>query len=160
MPPRLALLALLAGLAVSAVPDFAAAQQPPAAAYRPGLGDLMTTTVQPRHIKLGLAGREGNWPYAAYELHELEESFERAEKIWPKWRDISIPEMIESVTKEPMAALDQAIKARDATRFAAAYERLTTACNTCHQSAERGMIVIVVPTVSPFPDQEFRPAKP
>ena len=34
----------------------------------------MTMTVQPRHTKLGLAGSAGNWPYAAYELHELEES--------------------------------------------------------------------------------------
>lgn len=28
--------------------------------YRPGLGDLMTMTVQPRHTKLGLAGQEKN----------------------------------------------------------------------------------------------------
>jgi hypothetical protein len=41
-------------------------------AYRPGLGDLMTMTVQPRHTKLGLAGQEKNWTYAAYELHELD----------------------------------------------------------------------------------------
>ena len=59
-------------------PLFAMAQNAPAPApqaYRPGLGDLMTMTVQPRHIKLGLAGQEKNWPYAKYELHELEESF-------------------------------------------------------------------------------------
>jgi hypothetical protein len=43
----------------------------------------MTVTVQPRHIKLALAGQERNWPYAAYALHELEESFERAARIWP-----------------------------------------------------------------------------
>ena len=41
----------------------AAAQEPPQA-YRPGLGDLMTMTVQPRHIKIALAGREKNWAYA------------------------------------------------------------------------------------------------
>jgi hypothetical protein len=51
-------------------------------AYRPGLGDLMTMTVQPRHTKLGLAGQEKNWTYAAYELHELEEAFERAARVW------------------------------------------------------------------------------
>ena len=46
---------------------LAMAQNAPATApqaYRPGLGDLMTMTVQPRHIKLGLAGQEKNWPYA------------------------------------------------------------------------------------------------
>ena len=52
-----------------------AAQQPmnmpetkSAAPYHPGLGELMTAFVQPRHIKLGLAGNARNWPYAAYEL--------------------------------------------------------------------------------------------
>src|SRR6266581_4562455 len=89
----------------------ATAQQPPT--YRPGLGDLMTMTVQPRHTKLGVAAREANWPYAAYELHELQEAFDRAAKAWPKWRSFSIAEMMPSVTKEPMAALDQAIKAAD-----------------------------------------------
>ena len=36
---------------VLALPAAAAAQTP--APYRPGLGDLMTMTVQPRHLKLG-----------------------------------------------------------------------------------------------------------
>ena len=58
--------------------------QPPT--YRPGLGDLMTMTVQPRHMKLGLAGREKNWAFAAYELHEMEESFERVARYWPQWK--------------------------------------------------------------------------
>ena len=88
----------------------------------------MTMTVQPRHAKLGLAAREGNGPYAAYEQHQLEEAFERTAKIWPKWRTYSISEMMTSVTKEPIKALDEAIKAGDPSRFAAAYEQLTAAC--------------------------------
>ncbi len=154
---------LLAAAIVFAVPKLATPQQSPAAplpaAYRPGLGDLMTMTVQPRHTKLGLAGSAGNWPYAAYELHELEESFQRAAKAWPKYRNFSITEMLESVTKEPMTALAQAIKANDATSFATAYEKLTAACNTCHQSAERGVIVIQTPLSSPFADQDLRAPK-
>src|ERR1700687_5802122 len=55
-----------------------------AAPYHPGLGDLMTAFVQPRHIKLGLAGNEQNWPYAAYELDELRESFDEAAQLVPK----------------------------------------------------------------------------
>src|SRR4051812_32631039 len=73
----------LVALVLSAGISGVAAQQKP---YSPSLGDLMTATVQPRHIKLGLAAREGNWPYATYELHELKEAFERAAKVWPKWR--------------------------------------------------------------------------
>ena len=71
----------------AAISDATAQQKP----YSPGLGDLMTATVQPRHTKLGLAAREGNWPYAAYELHELKEAFDRAAKAWPKWRDVLDP---------------------------------------------------------------------
>jgi len=136
-----------------------ATAQQKSAAYSPGLGDLMTATVQPRHTKLGLAARGGNWPYAAYELHELKEAFDRAAKAWPKWRTYSISEMMASVTKEPMTALDQAIKAGDSGRVASAYDQLTAACNTCHRSADRGVIVIQSPTASAFPDQDFRLVK-
>ena len=58
-----------------------------------------------------------------------------------------------------MAALEQAIKSADASRFTTAYAQLTDACNTCHQGAEVGMIVIRAPEASAFPDQDFRPAK-
>jgi hypothetical protein len=161
--------ATLLGVGIVAASLFATAergngQAPPtsgaqAPTYRPGLGDLMTMTVQPRHIKLGLAGREKNWPFAAYELHELEESFERVARYWPQWKKKPIAEMMTSVTKEPMAAVDEAIKAADAAKFEAAYKQLTDSCNTCHQSAEVGMIVIQVPDTSPFPNQDFRPVK-
>jgi hypothetical protein len=67
------------------------------------------------------------------------------------------PEMLASVTKVPIAVLDQAIKARDPGRFATAYEQLTEACNIC--SADRGIIIIQPPQASPFPNQDFRPAK-
>jgi hypothetical protein len=148
-------LPVVAGILLALVSDATAQQRP----YSPGLGDLMTMTVQPRHAKLGLAGREANWRYADYELHELKEAFDRAAKASPKWRTFSIPEMLASATKEPIAAVDQAIKARDPGRFATAYEQLTEACNICHRSADRGVIVIQPPQASPFPNQDFRPAK-
>jgi hypothetical protein len=125
--------------------------------YLPGLGDLMTMTVQPRHIKLALAGRERNWYYAAYELHELEEAFERAARVWPQWRSVPIAELIGSTTKEPIGDMQQAIRAADLNRFEAGYAHLTEACNSCHRAANRPMIVVRVPNASSFPDQDFRP---
>jgi hypothetical protein len=145
--------------AVVLLPALALAQQN-ATGYRPGLGDLMTMTVQPRHLKLGLAGQEKNWVYAQYALHELEESFERIAHVWPQWRDVAIAETILATTKVPMETVEAAIKARDAAKFADAYGRLTATCNACHQSAKVGMIVIQVPKSSPFANQDFRPAKP
>jgi hypothetical protein len=128
-----------------------------AAAYHPGLGELMTAFVQPHHIKLGLAGNERNWPYAAYELGELTETFDDIAELVPKHDNLPIPEMIASTVKQPMAALDAAIKAMDTAAFTKAYADLTASCNACHQSAGHPMIVIQVPTVSSFPDQDFRP---
>jgi hypothetical protein len=138
----------------------AGSQGAPPQAYRPGLGDLMTMTVQPRHTKLGLAGQDKNWAYAAYELHELEEAFERAALVWPTYRTTNITELLAATTKEPMEAVSTAIKAADAAKFAEAYGRLTATCNACHQATDRRFVVIQAPKASPFPDQDFRPAKP
>src|SRR6185312_1655527 len=76
----------------------ASAQGAPSAAepYRPGLGDLMTMTVQPRHIKLALAGRESNWLYAKYELHELQEAFERVSRVWPRYKGLPLGGMVDA----------------------------------------------------------------
>ena len=146
--------------ALMLAPLAAGGQGSPPAAYRPGLGDLMTVTVQPRHLKVGLAGQEQNWPYVRYELHELEESLERVARQWPKWREVDIAGLVIGSTKEPMAAVDEAAKAGDVARFNEAYGRLTAACNACHQSANVAMIVIQAPKGSPFTNQDFRPLRP
>jgi hypothetical protein len=132
----------------------------PAPPFHPGLGDLMTALVQPRHIKLGLAGTERNWDYAAYELDELREAFDDVARLVPKHGNLAIPAAIASTVRPPMAALDAAIKAKDQAAFTKAYGELTLSCNACHQSADHPMIVIQAPTVSAFPDQDFRAPKP
>jgi hypothetical protein len=141
-----------------ALPTAASAQTPPA--YRPGLGDLMTMTVQPRHLKLALAGRNKNWAYAAYEWHELEEALEHIAKQVPKWRELDIAQLMAATVKQPLDDVEAAIKAADGPRFDAAFRQLTDACNACHKSANLGVIVIKVPDESAFPNQDFRPTKP
>ena len=140
------------------LPTAASAQTPPA--YRPGLGDLMTMTVQPRHQKLALAGRNKNWAYAAYEWHELEEALEHIAKQVPKWRELDIAQLMAATVKQPLDDVEAAIKAADGPRFDTAFRQLTDACNACHKSANLGVIVIKVPDESAFPNQDFRPAKP
>ena len=119
----------------------------------------MTAFVQPRHIKLGLAGKKQNWPYASFELGELTEAFDDIAELVPKHDNLPIPEMIASTVKQPMEALDAAIKATDTAAYTKAYADLTSSCNACHQSASHPEIVIQVPTISSFPDQDFRPQK-
>jgi hypothetical protein len=152
---------LLGALGASAVSMIAAsqtAQQPQA--YRPGLGDLMTMTVQPRHIKIAIAGREANWPLAKYELHQLQEALDRVVQNWPRWKGLPLGGMVEAVEKGPMAVVAEAIEAKDAARFGAAMGQLADGCNACHQAANVGMVVIKAPDAASFPDQVFRPAKP
>jgi len=169
MSPRSRLALVLALAAALAAP--AAAQQhmhgmdmdeaKSNAPFRPGLGDLMTALIQPRHTKLGLAGAAQNWDYAAYELDELRETFELVGKQILKHGSLSIPQTIAATVKQPMDALDTAIKAKDQAGFTKAYADLTDACNACHKSADHAMIVIQVPAAgdAAFPDQNFNPPK-
>jgi hypothetical protein len=140
----------ISALAALAMPSFATAQ------HTAALGDLMTALVQPRHIKLGLAGNALNWPYAAYELTQLRATFSDIAEILPKYQDLSIPDMIRSTVQDPVAALDRAIQAKDANEFTAVYGLLTASCNSCHQAYDRAEIVIQAPTTTAFPDQDFR----
>ena len=92
-----------------------------AARYHPGLGELMTAFVQPRHIKLGLAVNEQNWRYASFELGELTEAFDDIAELVPKHDNLPIPEMIASIVKQPMEALGAAIKTMDNAAYTKAY---------------------------------------
>jgi hypothetical protein len=161
MPYRNIALPLLALLATVLCPIATSAQGAPGSAsgspapFRPGLADLMLMTVQPRHLTVGLAGQERNWAYLEFGVHELEASFEKIGRLVPKWRDFDMPALITSSVE----ALEEAVKAKSPERFDAAYAQLTQACNACHQSTKHGMIVIQAPRTSPFPNQDFRPAK-
>jgi hypothetical protein len=152
----------VAVLAASAalLPLIVVAQAPSDSApppYRPSLADLMSTTVQPRHVKLAFGGRERNWVFAAYELKQLTDAFDRLSLQWPQWRQQQIVELVETIVRDPLFELDVAIKNKDEARFAESYGHLTDACNACHQAALQTPIVIQDPKEAMFPDQDFRP---
>jgi hypothetical protein len=135
------------GVATSrgAVAGPEATPAPQATAYLPSISDLMIATIQPRHARLWRAGQEGNWEFAAYELGNLHGAFERLGHAHPVTQNIPFPEMISSVTEQPITELKSAIQSKDATAFAKAYADLTDACNSCHQALNHGMIEVVVP---------------
>jgi hypothetical protein len=120
------------------------------------MGDLMTMLVQPRHIKLALAGKAQNWVYATYELSELRNAFGRISHTIPTYRTWDTAQMIAALMQRPLSDLDHAIIAADAEKFASAYGELTQACNACHATQEHPMVVIKVPASPMFPDQDFR----
>ncbi|UYN96905.1 MAG: hypothetical protein KIT25_08255 [Enhydrobacter sp.] len=156
MSKSLVLFSTLAAAVSLAITAAVAQTAPP---FAPSLGDLMSILVQPRHAKLALGGQARNWQYAAFAVHELEESFERIEKTVPRYRDRSMSDLLK-IVQEPIEAVEAAIKARDAGRFDAALAKLTQACNDCHRTTEHAMIVIQVPRTSAFPNQSFAPQRP
>jgi len=153
---------VVAAFAASAaiLPLTLSAQVPsdnPPPPYRPSLADLMSTTVQPRHAKLAFAGRERNWVFAAYELKQLTDAFDRLSIQWPQWRQQRIVELVETIVRDPLFQLDIAIKNKDEARFAEYYGQLTDACNACHKAALQTPVVIQDPKEAMFPNQDFRP---
>ena len=125
--------------------------------YHPSMGDLMTMAVQPRHIKLGLAGQQRNWAYAKYELSELRNAFARIGRTIPTYQSVDTAALTSGVMGAPLSAVEQAIDANSATQFNAAYVQLTDACNICHQNRKHSVVVIRVPDTAGFQDQAFVP---
>jgi len=157
---RLAVLAagLASALAIGAQAadaPAAPAAQPAQPEYHPSFGDLMTFAVQPRHIKLGVAGHARNWTYAAYEASELRNAFARIGRTIPSYRKQVLADMFASAIAPQLDELDAAIKANSGPRFDAAYSKVTAACNTCHAALEHPYVVIREPQASPYADQDL-----
>ncbi|MHB8269707.1 cytochrome family protein [Bradyrhizobium sp.] len=132
-----------------------AAHSPQTSGYLPSISDLMIETIQPRHERLWRAGQDGNWEFAAYELGNLHGAFGRTGQAHPVTQNISLPEMIASVTEQPFKDLDSAIQSKDGTAFTKAYADLTDACNSCHQALNHGAVEIVVPSRTSASDMKI-----
>ena len=128
--------------------------------YLPSISDFMIETIQPRHVRLWVAARNGDWPFAAYELGNLKGAFDRLGRAHPVEHEIPLQDLISAVTAPPFEDLHKAIQSKDARAFAKAYTDLTAACNACHQATNHGVVVIRAPTDSSISDQDFLPAAP
>ncbi len=144
-------------IAILASVMFAAAQ-PAKEPYAPGLGEFMTAT-QLRHAKLWFAGKENNWDLAAYEIDEITEGLEDAEKQFPTRDGLPVADMIKANIDPAIEELKKAVEARSSAKFAAAFDQLTSACNTCHAGANKPFIRIQRPTSSPLSNQNFAPGQ-
>ena len=126
--------------------------------YASGLGEIMSLQ-QMRHLKLWFAGQAKNWPLADYELDELKEGFDDVIKFFPVKDDMKIGDMAGSTAMPVLPDVKSAIDAKDGAKFAAAFDKLTAACNACHQATKHEFIVIQRPTSSPYSNQSFTPKK-
>ena len=124
----------------------------------PSLGDLMGAT-QLRHLKLSYAGTLKNWELAKFEVEEIRKSFDATAKLFPTIRDVPLAKLVAELSEPTLKEIDEAIIAKDSAAFSKSFEKLTQACNSCHQAAHVGFIVMRVPTASPFSNQSFAPMK-
>jgi hypothetical protein len=115
----------------------------------PGLGEIMTLQ-QLRHIKLWFAGHAGNWPLADYEIGELQEGFEDADKLVGGG-------MVEVMVGATIKELQKAVNEKNGPAFNTAFDGLSAGCNNCHHTLGRAFIVIQRPTLVPYSDQSFTP---
>jgi len=156
---RIARIAVMAALSLAgaASAQTAPPAPPPNAPvpYVMGMGDLMNTLIQPRHAKLGIAGRAENWALANYALSELRQVFERIGKAVPKFRGMPVPDLIDAALTAPLGAVEAAIRQKDPQKFAAAYDQVNQGCNACHIELDHPYVVIKTPDASAFPNQEF-----
>jgi hypothetical protein len=157
-------IAILAALSLAGAAGAAFSQTappaPPASSgpvpYVMGMGDLMNTLIQPRHAKLGLAGKAENWPLANYALSELRQAFAGINKAVPKFHGMPVGDLVDLALTQPLNAIEAAIKQQDAQKFAAAYDQITQGCNACHMELDHPYVVIKTPDASAFPNQEFK----
>lgn len=158
MRPAVALIAM--AFALLAPARAAEEAQTPAAkeTYASGLGEIMSLQ-QMRHLKLWFAGAAKNWALADYELDELKEGFDDVIKFFPTKDDMPIGQMAGSTVVPVLPDVKSAIDAHDGAKFAAAFDKLTVACNSCHQASKHPFIVIQRPASSPYSNQSFTPKK-
>jgi cytochrome c553 len=115
--------------------------------------------IQNEHAKLWYAGNARNWALAAYQLGEIKEVMSDVQDIVPTFKNLPLAQMLDAVITGQIADLERAIDAKDAKKFAAGYDALTAACNSCHQATGHGFVVIRRPVGSGFPNQDFAPRK-
>jgi len=140
----------------SALPQTAkpAAHEP--ARFVPGLEWFMNL-IQTEHAKLWYAGQARNWPLAAYQLAEIKEIMSDTQDLVPVFRGQPFADMMDTVIVGQIGDLEKAIDAKNPKAFATGFDRLTAACNSCHQALGNGFIVIKRPAGPGFPNQDFRP---
>jgi len=158
---------IVAIVLVLLLPVTALAQTPaptpaaPAAApkvYVPGLEQFMNVILI-EHNKLWFAAKAGNWPLAEYELGEIKEIMGDVQDVVPVFKNLPLAQMLDAVITKEIVDLEKAVEAKDFKKFAASYDKLSAACNACHQGTENGFVVIQRPTLPAFTNQDYQPRK-
>jgi len=127
-------------------------------AYVPGLEQFMNLILI-EHNKLWFGAKARNWPLAEYQLGEIKEIMGDVQDFVPTFKNLPLADMLDAVITKEIATLEKAIEAKDYKAFTAGYDRLTAACNACHQGTGNDFVVVRRPTRPAFTNQDYDPHK-
>ena len=122
--------------------------------YVPGLEQFMNVILM-EHNKLWFAAKARNWRLAEYQLGEIKEVMGDVQDLVPTFKNLPLADMLDAVITKEIAALEKSIEAKDYKTFVSGYDKLTQACNACHQGTENEFIVIQRPTRPAFTNQVY-----
>ena len=108
-----------------------------------GLAELMNQNYG--HLqKLETAIAEGNWEYAEFCMHEMEETFEKIEYIHNNHDELVQPasEQFKAFIYPVFESLEAAVEAHDEPKAADLFINLKTNCGKCHTANNHGFIAL------------------
>jgi len=122
--------------------------------YVPGLEQFMNVILM-EHNKLWFAAKARNWRLAEYQLGEIKEVMGDVQDLVPTFKNLPLADMLDAVITKEIVALEKSIEAKDYKAFVSGYDKLTQACNACHQGTQNEFIVIERPTRPVFTNQVY-----
>lgn len=101
--------------------------------------DVAMVEIGYRYGELSWAGRDQNWPFAAYQLDKISLALSQAVERRPK-RAASA-----AMLDPALQAVKRAVGAKDSAGFQTAFETLTQTCNTCHATEQVPFMKVAPP---------------
>ena len=95
-----------------------------------------------RYARLGREVEAGRWELAAYDVHELRETFD--DDLLPRtWGDNpTMQHAARAFLAGPLAQLEATARTKDRAGWPAAFTATTAACNACHRDGHVAFIEI------------------
>jgi len=99
---------------------------------------------------LWFAGKAQNWPLAEFYWSETRSHLRWAVRIIPIRKDkagkeINLKKILEATENSPLKQLKEAIDAKDAAKFEAAYRFTVETCYACHKTVEKPYLRTQIP---------------
>jgi hypothetical protein len=145
------------------VPDIAAMQADIAHLKEvvPSQSHTMTDVAY-QFSSLWFAGKENNWPLAAFFLNEARQHIRWTIRIRPIRKDlegnsVDLKGIYDSVDDSVMVRLQQAIDKKDSSQFVATYKETLVQCYSCHKASGKPYLRPMIPTVPPQTIINFDP---